>query len=175
MEVEVRAQVDSKTGQRFRELAGDRKHLQQRDSYFVNSTDPKRLAVFRIRETDNKCTFTIKGTSQTGHANAWPEWETPLDDPLTLESVLLAGGFNRLLVIKKKRLSLYLEGFEVNLDEVEELGYFIEAEAIVEGETHEQITKLKRRLEDMLKKTFDITQESFINLGYVDLLQQAQG
>ena len=95
----------------------------------------------------------------------------PTDHPEILKEAL-TNALGVRAVVRKKR-TLYLAGqTRIHLDEVEDLGQFIELEVVLaQGETLEQGATIA---EDLMAK-LDIGKEDLIESAYVDLLENGSG
>ena len=91
---------------------------------------------------------------------------SPTDDPETLKEILNIT--NGTLGIVKKRRLLYLTGqTRVHLDDVEDLGVFVELEVVLrEDQTPDDGATITRDL----MKTLNIAETQLINTAYFDLL-----
>ena len=106
-----------------------------------------------MRERDGRVLFNYKhwypeNTKYTTHCD---EYETEVKDSKSLAKMLIALNFKEFVTVEKKRLIFVYKGkFEIALDEVKNLGYFIEVEALKEfgGPTkaHEEILKFTKSL-----------------------------
>src|SRR4030043_1105380 len=83
--------------------------------------------ILRIRR-NNKSSFTLKAL--TGQYGVWEEYETEIENPKSLEKILAKVGFVVVLTLHKKRVSGKYKKFNLELDQIKELGNFLEAEAI---------------------------------------------
>lgn len=85
-----------------------------------------------IRKRDNRCILNYKhfypeGSEKHSHCD---EFETTVSDPNEMETIFKALNIEKLVRVDKKRaLYEYHDDFDIALDEVKDLGYFIEIEA----------------------------------------------
>ena len=93
---------------------------------------------------------------------------SPAIDPGTLKQILSAT--NGTLGSVKKRRLLYIAGqTRVHLDDVEDLGVFVELEVVLRpGQTPEEGVTITQDL----MKTLKIDETQLINIAYFDLLQR---
>jgi adenylate cyclase class 2 len=82
----------------------------------------------RIRTTNNKHVFSIKKPIVGEHQLSKIEHETEITNRAELEKLLGVMGYFPALQIKKERVIGHLNGYEICLDEVENIGSFIEVE-----------------------------------------------
>jgi predicted adenylyl cyclase CyaB len=86
----------------------------------------------RIRETNKECTFNFKQWLPIGAEiqNQCNEYETVIKDAYALKKTLLLLDFREIIVVNKKRNSWIYENVEISIDCVDNLGDFIELEAL---------------------------------------------
>jgi adenylate cyclase class 2 len=93
-----------------------------------------------------------------------------VDDGAVLSAALADAIGIRVLVAKRRHLFLWRD-VRIHLDDVEQLGRFIELEAVAPSEsdlTHEHDLVVE------LRDAFDITDERLIAIGYAEQLMQAR-
>lgn len=144
------------------------KPILQIDRYFRREGEKKNLNqpgnyVLRVR-TSKQNYLTIK--IATKKINEWEEYETKIDSPKDLIKILEKLGFLEELVVKKKRAKGILENFEINLDEIENLGTFLEIEAL-------NLKNATKELQKILK-SLGIPSSSIEKRGYVQLMKEMQ-
>jgi adenylate cyclase class 2 len=84
-----------------------------------------------IRLRDGKTTMNYKHwyPENAKHTTHCDEYEVEVDDKIQAEEILKALKFNKFVSVeKKRRVFSYKDSLEIALDEVSELGYFIEVE-----------------------------------------------
>lgn len=146
-EVELKARLNE--AQPIEELLREKgftvtKEVYERDCYF-NAPD-RNFALtdeaLRLRHVtkvsgENSVLLTYKGPKRGGGIKSRVEHEAQLNDPETIETILLALGYKRIFEVKKKRL-YYINGeTTATVDYVEDLGKFIEIELQASNETEE--------------------------------------
>ena len=99
----------------------------EKDIYFKHSTDTDRKLVLRIRRTKNGDMLTFKAKSK-GDDTAWPDVDLPLSDAKSLEKILRGSDYEEVITITKNRSTYTKKKFEINIDHLKELGWFIEIE-----------------------------------------------
>jgi predicted adenylyl cyclase CyaB len=167
MEIEIRAMVKN-TEEVRKDLdlkATHKESSNEHDLYLRHEGDVNRVLVLRIRRKKSGAILTFKGKS-TGDDTAWADADLPLTDPDNLEKLLLASGYVEVVEIKKHRESYNLDGFEVNFDEIENLGTFIEIEG--RGEEDARLD-VEEKMMDILV-SLGIQKEDIIRKGYVPLM-----
>ena len=172
MNVELKARDGDPetTAARCLELgAEDRGFLEQRDSYF--STRRGRL---KLREQGKDGSELIAYGRPDDVEPAESAYVlAPVSQPeLMIEALDQALGAPLVVVSKRRHLFLW-EGVRIHLDEVEDLGTFIEFEAVLEpGSGPEAITAAHHKLA-RLRRELGVADEALIGGGYADLLVEA--
>jgi adenylate cyclase class 2 len=85
--------------------------------------------VLRIRENNNEVIFTLKKRLPGKFESL--EYETKIDSKENMAQALLLMGFHEAVRINKTRIKAKFKDFEICLDDVEELGEFIEIERLM--------------------------------------------
>jgi len=133
VEHEAKIPVEELTSieRRLRELAAEFRGEQlQRDvlyDYADRSLTAKGEAL-RLRQTDSEATLTFKGAPTVGQFKVRPEFESGVADAEQIEAVLNGLGLTPHLSYMKTRNIYVYEGCEVCLDQVADLGTFVEIE-----------------------------------------------
>ena len=152
MEIEIRArindlpllqkQLNSLSGIRIKKQA-DR----EVDTYIRHSKDNEGLLIFRIRRKEDGAMFTLKTKSAATKDIAWKDIDLPLEDPDRLEDILMNSGYEYVVLIDKVRDSFQYDEYEINIDNIRDLGHFIEIEAQGAGiNIDEKILEMKKYL-----------------------------
>ncbi|TAL49270.1 class IV adenylate cyclase [Patescibacteria group bacterium] len=127
--------------------------------------------ILRIRETNGKYIFTLK-QPKTNEFDSL-ERETEIADPIEFREALLLMGYEPVVEIHKVRRKAKYRNYEICLDEVKELGSFIEVEKITEDENAEMVqNELLAFLESLGVKKEDRVTNGYDTLIY--LKQQEQ-
>jgi len=122
--------------------------------------------ILRVRESD-KNYLTFKAfTEQPG---VWVEHETVIENPKEAKQILLKSGFVKALSMTKKRLPGKLNNFEICLDDIKELGTYIE----ISLDSYNGNTAKKEIMNLLDKLEFDESQ--IIHKGYVTILLERLG
>ena len=144
--------------------------VEQLDTIFVDDNygvfDESQLGknVLRIRESGGKFLFTIK-QPQSNEMDAI-EHETIIADPVEFRKALELMGYHEAVQVKKVRQKTSYNNWEVNLDEIEGLGSFIEVESITDESDAE---KVQNELFSFLQ-TLGVKPEDRTNHGYDTLI-----
>ena len=147
-EIEAKLKVDSlqKAAEALPGLGAEFLYEQlQRDYYFddADTTFIKTDRCLRLRRQliggEEKVFLTYKGPKQQGRLKRRQEIEIELSDGDLAEKLLLAVGYEKILVFEKKRRTWRLGRCEIALDELPLLGCFVE----IEGPDEESITRVQ--------------------------------
>lgn len=99
----------------------------QQDTYYQSENQEKDINKWlRIRKSGNKQILTYKNHNSNMYCE---EYEVEVDNNDNLEKIFGFIGLKKIVTISKKRKTYsYLNKYEVSLDRVDDLGYFIEIE-----------------------------------------------
>jgi adenylate cyclase, class 2 len=151
IEIEAKIKVDSlervtaKLTELGAEFGQEQMHL---DSYFddANATFKKSDRCLRLRRQvvneSERFFLTYKGAKEKSDFKKRQEVEIEVEDGDSAEKLLLLLGYNKTLVLEKKRRTWQFGGCEVTLDELPLLGSFVE----IEGPDGEKIADVQRNL-----------------------------
>lgn len=126
----------------------NRKNEVQKDTYYTpihkNFLEPEIVSEWlRVRETNNKSSINFKQWLPIGAKvqNQCNEYETVIEDVCAIKKILDLLDFKEIVVVSKTRNSWIYNDVEISIDCVEDLGVFIELEAIV-NVSEEQIVSM---------------------------------
>lgn len=142
--------------------------VHQVDTYFMDTHKllHKNDCGLRIRQQVisgiHTALITYKGARTEGKYKTRPEFETGIDNVKMMENIFEELGYHSRLVVEKKRSIWKLDACDVCLDELPELGCFIE----VEGPDEEAVQHVLEKL--------NLDNESHISDGYASLLERAR-
>jgi adenylate cyclase class 2 len=88
------------------------------------------VPVLRIREQNGKYTLTMKIRLTNGLDKQ--ESETDIMDPVAMKEIILSSGFKQTVSFQKTRQKTKYKNWEVCVDEIEGLGYYMETEELSE-------------------------------------------
>jgi predicted adenylyl cyclase CyaB len=167
MEVEVKAKVD--------DLNGYREKLKEMGVVFGGPGFEKKINgpgdfIVRIRDHDGKYTLTSKTLTEV--LGVWDEYETGIENPESVEKMLLLFGFVNAFNITKTREKGHLEGFEIILDDVKELGKFIEIAQ--ETDNKEGNEEIRKRIIGLFSE-LGLSEDSLEKRGYGEILGAQMG
>ncbi len=122
--------------------------------------------IMRIREQTGRAVLTLKKNGSNELHSI--EHETPITHPKEMHGMLVLMGYQPFIEVKKKRQKAKVDDIELCLDEVEGLGWFIEAERLLEdgGEAEKVQEELFIFLEE-----FGISKEDQETNGYDTLMR----
>jgi len=153
IEVEIKVPVSKKVFEKVR------KHLKKNGKFLNSSYEidkyfnaPHRnflkkkhpTEYLRIRTKGSNGSFTYKNAyfNESGEKTHSDEFESKVDNPSQIEKILKVLNFDNFLTIDKKRETYtYKDEFEIALDKVKGLGYFVEIEATRNFGSNEQTLK----------------------------------
>lgn len=143
----------------------------QVDDYYKLAADANAVQkpgsfILRIRR-EKGAKFTIKVL--TTRRGVWEEHETGVDNPDELEKILEKSGFVKVLSFHKRRTSTKYKEFSLEIDEIDELGDFMEAEVI--GEDGE---KLQNEIKEFFL-SLKLDPEKIDRRGYPEMYFEARG
>lgn len=183
IEIEIRIRLDGqKTAQvreKLNEVAKFIKSSSQKDEYFApvhrNFITPKFPSEWlSVRNRNGKTILNYKhfypeGVEITTHCN---EFETEVKDEKSLRLILGSLDFKPLMVIEKERdYYVYMDEFEIVLDNVKELGNFVEIEVLRDFGGHEQT---KRRLMEFAEE-LGLDVSAIAVRGYIEMMLRKKG
>ena len=93
--------------------------------------------ILRIRENNGKFIFTLK-QPQSNELDSF-ERETEVTDPKEFREALLLMGYKPAVEIHKVRRKAKYKDYEICLDDVKELGAFVEVEKITDNEAADKV------------------------------------
>jgi len=170
-EIEIKIKVDEtlfyKLNEKLKTIANFIKTSSQQDEYFTpahrNFLEPKFPGEWlSIRSRNNKVILNYKhfypeNAKVFTHSD---EYETKIENSEQLNKIFSVLNLKKLITVDKKRtIYIYEDKFEIVLDQVKELGYFIEIEAIKDLGT----------VKDTRKKLFELAKELELNISKVDI------
>ncbi len=123
--------------------------------------------IVRVRVSDSSAKLAYK-SFKGADGTSWVELEAKVESPETIMAILEHLGQVPYLEIHKTRLSGKIDGVEINLDEIDRLGKFVEFELVTdnEGAGRRQLVDLAARL--------GLSEDKVVTTGYVQLVERAQ-
>ncbi len=138
----------------------------QRDTFF--RVPNGRL---KLREVAGKTAELIGYVRPDEKQAKWSDYEIlPVETPEKLKSIL-SRSLGVLAVVQKKRKLFLLKNARIHLDEVQELGHFLEFEVVISNSAQE---KSASDFMEFLKEKFRVREGQLISRAYVDLLVEKE-
>ena len=175
IEVEIKLKIEDKNIVKNKLLSlgfTESDILTETDTYFDNNTQDIRNndSALRIRETVNHtksthyCQINFKGKKLDSKTMSRPEYETVVDDSISITGILNGLGFYSVEPkVIKKRIELKSSDMNACIDTVEGLGDFLELESVIEDSGSKDIelkkiekilTELGYRIEDTMTVSY---------------------
>jgi len=167
IEAKIKVEALEPVAGRLQELGAQFLHtIQQADTYFMDTHKllHKNDCGLRIRRQsiDGKesAYLTFKGAREKTKYKSRTEHETGISDPNAAENILEGLGYHKRLTVEKKRSVWRLDNCEVCLDQLPDLGCFVE----VEGPDEETISSVLAKL--------NLQDQPHISKGYASMTAQ---
>lgn len=133
--------------------------LIQIDTYFQNpmrnfrlSDEALRVRLIQFETGKKKVEITYKGPKQGTTMKVREEITIEVSNNKKAKKILENLGFQEVAKIRKKRINWYREGIILSLDEVEDLGSFLEIEVTTFPGQPDEITNGKKIILDLVKE-----------------------
>jgi adenylate cyclase class 2 len=117
--------------------------------------------ILRIRESNGKFIFTLKQPNKNEFDAI--EHETEITDSKEFKQALLVMGYKEVVHVHKERIKTTYQNMEICLDEVRDLGSFIEAEKIMDKDADAEIVQ-KELFDFLVSLGVDISDQ--VTRGY---------
>jgi adenylate cyclase class 2 len=128
---------------------------------------PIGTAILRVRKQNDKYFFTLK-ISQSGRQDSL-EREMEIKDGGMMIEIIKLLKYQEAPVVDKKRIKTKLRDMEIVLDDVEDLGEFIEVEKIVTNENPKDRQKIQIELCEFLE-TLGVAKADLLVNGKYDIM-----
>ena len=182
-EIEIRISLDKKSflnkRRRLKQITKFKRKSHQVDDYFTpfhrNFVKPKfPYEWLRIGKRGNDTLITYKHfyPENAEYHTHCDEYETKIGKSNALKKIFSALNFRKLITVDKKReIYNYKNEFEISLDEVKDLGYFVEIEA---KKDFGGVRETRKKIFEFTKKLgFDsFKEDKKISKGYPYLLMR---
>ena len=150
LELEMKAKIDKYTKGRIDQILRRAEFLEERiedDVYFSSPVrDFKETdEALRVRYSGDKAILTYKGPKLDKISKSREEYEAYVSGEI--EQILQKLGYKKLLNVRKKRKVYLYKDFTISLDEVEELGEFLEVE--LKSENLQDVKRIENIFEDL--------------------------
>jgi len=173
-EVEVKAKLRNRESilKKLKDLGCSfSENLHQIDEIFIekDAVFPTKLGtpVLRVRAENDRYLFTLK-MQQTNRQDCI-EREMEIEDGPKMVEIIKMLGWKQVPTVDKNRIKTKLGDIEVVLDEVKDLGEYIEAEKVLTSNDQEERIKVQNELYDFLEE-LGIPREDFIIDGKYDIM-----
>ncbi|RLI98359.1 MAG: class IV adenylate cyclase [Candidatus Aenigmatarchaeota archaeon] len=185
MEVEVKARISDPFAVREKlesmgSVFGDT--VEHKDSYFKPKGFDSRPEgpgdfILRIRSkkshgAKNPASHWLTYKALTEMLGVWVEHETPIGNPEEAMNILEGSNFVHICTLNKKRTMGSCGDFEVHIDDVEELGKFIEVAHDIDDDGEKEATQA--RILEFLRK-LGIDDKDIERRGYGELMGEKLG
>lgn len=175
MEVEIRAKIENLTDLKERLIDLGAEFGVQRKQFDAiykrkgkeRDTQGPGSYILRIRDSDNGKFLTFKALTE--RQGAWEEYELEIDNVKEAKKILQRIDFVEVLTLTKERISGKLGEFNFNLDNIKELGSYIEVE-LISNNSKEAQDKIKQFLFRL-----GISEEQLERRGYVEIIFESLG
>ena len=125
----------------------------------------------RVRDADGKYRLTYKGPKKDDETTSREEIEIGIESAREMQKILAELGFYVLCEVKKQRKTYLLRDLVITLDEVEDLGEFIE----VEGKASNEEAYMKKKKEIfMLLNELELSSEKISQKSYLEMTLDAK-
>lgn len=121
----------------------------------------------RLRKSNKKYFLTYKGAKISNISKTRLEIQTEIENFENTKEIFFKLGFKPVAIISKKREVYILGSTSIYMDEVKDLGYFIEVEEKIENEL--SIKAIEEKLIKILEK-INIPKNSITTKSYLELL-----
>lgn len=169
LEIELRAKIDMHIADTLLSGKNVVHETYQHDVYYKYPSIPENTWIVRIREEDSSFYLTYKSKNQAKDG-AWSEVELPITSASarSLHDFFLQNGYGIEVEINKSRKTIIDKDLTVNIDEIKNLGQFIEVEIFAApSEIDVAQDKIKQYL-----KTIGVPAEAIVDKGYVALMKE---
>jgi len=148
--------------------------VHQVDTYFMDTHKllHKKDCGLRIRQQvinhDTSAIITFKGARQEGKYKARPEYETGIDNVEMMQRIFESLGFYKRLTVEKQRTMWQLGPCEVCLDELVELGTFVEVEGPDDAAVESVLAELNLHNEPHIEDSYAAMLDRALKLETLD-------
>jgi len=178
MEVEVKAKVDNldEIKERLESMGAlFGKEIEQNDTFFKPADFNKKPQgpgdwILRIRKQGEKKFLTLKALTEV--TGAWKEHETLIQNGEEAINITNAMGLVNVFNLSKKRIIGNVDGFELCIDNVKELGTFLEV--AIETENESDIESIREKIVDFIKR-LGIDENNIERRGYGEIIGEKLG
>ena len=171
IEIEVKARVDDTRRMERKIIALGATPVgieDQADTYYNSKYNDfeKTDEALRIRVRDGGCFLTYKGPKMDKVSKTRKEYQVEANDANNMGSILSSLGFSPVATVTKRRKNFRLGNFFIALDEVRNLGYFIEIEISVKDSRNyeEKVESIFKFIEKLGISRNDTIRSSYLEM-----------
>jgi adenylate cyclase class 2 len=171
IEVETKLKIDNigHIEERVKELIGEYKGEKTEIDIYFDHPDMQILSggrALRVREADGKYRLTYKGPKKDDETTSREEIEIGIESAMEMIKILDELGFYEICEVKKLRKTYLLKDLIITLDNVADLGEFIEVEgkASNDREFEEKKDEIFKFLKELGLSTGAISQKSYLEM-----------
>jgi adenylate cyclase class 2 len=143
---------------------------EQRDTYYnhPNRDFAQTDEALRVRETQGRAVLTYKGPKLDPSSKTREEIELEIADSASMKPLLAKLGFTEVALVIKQRTKYAMDDLMVCLDDVVDVGKFVEIEVSVPSiESEARVSEERDRIIDVMK---DLGLSKFERTSYLELL-----
>lgn len=179
IEVEMKAKIKDKmvAFEKIKELGGVYSHTEKQHDIYFNAPDKdykETDEALRIREIpdgdDFKRILTYKGPKIDSESKTRKEVEVSIDNTENMNEILINLGFKPSAIVNKVRRIFQYEEYTITVDKLNQLGYFMEIEYVVNEDSDIEI--IRDNILEIFKK-LEIT-SGFERRSYLELLEEIE-
>ena len=172
IEVETKLKIDyiEHIEERVKELSGEYKGEKTEIDLYFDHPGMQILSggcALRVRDSGGKYMLTYKGPKKDDETTSRDEIEIGIESASEMVKILGELGFYEICVIKKLRKTYHLEDLIITLDNVTDLGEFIEVEG--KANNDEEFEEKKGEIFKLLKK-LGLSTEAISQRSYLEML-----
>lgn len=176
IEVETKLKIDGieHIEERVKELTGDYKGEKTEIDLYFDHPNIQILSgggALRVRDTGGKYRLTYKGPKKDDETTSRTEIEIGIESAREMIKILDELGFYKICAVKKLRKTYILEGLVITLDNVADMGEFIE----VEGKANDD-REFKEKKDEIFKllKKLGLSTDAISKRSYLEMLLDAK-
>lgn len=187
MEIEIKIPLDAPfspldvISNLLHEFGNSSEQINQVDYYFSSpihdfaiTDEAVRVRQIHTESGNEKTELTYKGPKQGNSMKIREEITVKTSDGTNAKKFLHCLGFNLFAVVKKKRMNWFVSNFAISVDEVEDLGSFLEIEILTPTDNSEIIRKNKEQIINLVKKILPNWSGEDERKSYLELLMARQ-
>jgi adenylate cyclase class 2 len=175
MEIEVKAKVEDleEVKRKLIELGAEFTHSNQQDDSFFKPKGREMedqgpgSRIIRIRKQEDRSFLTMKEMTDT--SGVWGEHETEIGNPEETRDMLMKMDYSHLFDLNKVRENGKFDGMNLCLDDIKQLGKYLEVEII--GENHQEA---KAKILELFQK-IGINEIQIEHRGYARIISENMG